>query len=49
MAADLPMIPLYQHLQILGFRNNVHGALNNPTLEGAFWNIGDWWKDAAAK
>ncbi len=50
MAKDLPLIPLYQRLQILSFQDKVKGPDNNPTLEGPFWNLGDWWlSDAATK
>jgi peptide/nickel transport system substrate-binding protein len=48
MAADLPLIPLYQRLSILATKDTVHDAKNNPTLEGAFWNLGEWWKDAGS-
>jgi peptide/nickel transport system substrate-binding protein len=48
MAKDLPLIPLYQRLQILATKNYVHGAKNNATLEGSFWNLGEWWKEAGA-
>jgi peptide/nickel transport system substrate-binding protein len=48
MAADLPLIPLYQRLSILAVKSYVHGAKNNATLEGAFWNLGEWWKEAGA-
>ena len=48
MAKDLPLIPLYQRLSILATKSYVHGAKNNPTLEGAFWNLGEWWKEAGA-
>lgn len=43
MANDLPLIPLYQRLQILGWDEKVNGSKNNATLEGPFWNIGEWW------
>lgn len=46
MAADLPLIPLYQRLSILATKDYVHDAKNNATLEGAFWNLGEWWKEA---
>jgi peptide/nickel transport system substrate-binding protein len=46
MAADLPLIPLYQRLSLLAVKDYVHGAKNNATLEGPFWNLGEWWKDA---
>jgi peptide/nickel transport system substrate-binding protein len=48
MAADLPLIPLYQRLSLLAVKNYVHGAKNNATLEGPFWNLGEWWKEAGA-
>lgn len=48
MAKDVPLIPLYQRLSLLAVTGNVHGAENNPTLEGVFWNLGDWWMDAPA-
>jgi len=48
MAADLPLIPLYQRLSILATKDYVHDAKNNATLEGAFWNLSDWWKEAGA-
>lgn len=48
MAADVPLIPLYQRLSILAVKNYVHGAKNNATLEGAFWNLGEWWKEAGS-
>ena len=48
MAADLPIIPLYQRLSILAVKPYIHGATNNATLEGAFWNLSEWWKEAGA-
>lgn len=45
MAKDLPLIPLYQRLSILATKDYIHGALDNATLEGAFWNLSDWWKE----
>ncbi len=48
MAKDLPLIPLYQRLSILAVKNYVHDAKNNATLEGAFWNLGEWWMDAGS-
>ena len=48
MAADLPVIPLYQRLSILATKDYVHEAKNNATLEGAFWNLSDWWMDAGS-
>jgi peptide/nickel transport system substrate-binding protein len=48
MAADVPLIPLYQRLSLLAVKSYVHGAKNNATLEGPFWNLGEWWKEAGA-
>lgn len=48
MAADLPLIPMYQRLSILATKKTIHDAKNNATLEGAFWNLSDWWKEAPA-
>jgi len=47
IASDLPLIPLYQTLSVLAVKPYVHGAENNATLEGAFWNLSEWWKEAA--
>jgi len=47
MAEDVPLIPLYQRLSILGYRSNIVGPQNNPTLEGVFWNLGEWWMKPA--
>jgi peptide/nickel transport system substrate-binding protein len=43
IAADVPILPLYQRLQILAYDGKIEGAQNNATMEGAFWNIGSWW------
>jgi peptide/nickel transport system substrate-binding protein len=48
MAEDVPLIPLYQRLSLLAFSTKIHGPANNATLEGVFWNMGDWWKEAPA-
>lgn len=48
MAADVPLIPLYQRLSILATKKYIHDAKNNPTREGAFWNLGEWWKEAGS-
>jgi peptide/nickel transport system substrate-binding protein len=48
MAKDLPLIPLYQRLSILAVKDYVHDAKNNATLEGAFWNLGEWWMEAGS-
>jgi peptide/nickel transport system substrate-binding protein len=43
IAEDVPILPLYQRLQILAYDGKIEGAQNNATMEGAFWNIGSWW------
>lgn len=48
MAKDLPLIPMYQRLSILAVKNYVHGAKNNATLEGPFFNLGEWWMEAGS-
>jgi peptide/nickel transport system substrate-binding protein len=48
MAKDLPLIPMYQRLSILAVKDYVHDAKNNATLEGPFWNLGEWWMDAGS-
>jgi peptide/nickel transport system substrate-binding protein len=48
VASDVPLIPLYQRLSILATKKYVHGAKNNPTLEGVFWNLGEWWREAGS-
>ncbi len=49
MAEDVPLIPLYQRLSVVAFRPNVYGPQNNPTIEGVFWNLGEWWMDKEAE
>lgn len=49
MAKDVPLIPMYQRIQILAVGEDVKGAKNNATLEGAFYNLGEWWKVPAAE
>ncbi|MGB3635521.1 MAG: peptide ABC transporter substrate-binding protein, partial [Rubrobacteraceae bacterium] len=42
MAQDLPVIPLYQRPIYYAYDENLEGPEVNPTLEGPFWNIGEW-------
>lgn len=42
MADDLPIIPLYQRPVYYAYDKNLVGPEVNPTLEGPFWNIGEW-------
>ncbi len=42
MVKDLPLIPMYQRPVIHAFKDNLSGPQVNPTLAGAFWNLGDW-------
>ncbi len=48
MAKDLPLIPMYQRLSILAVKDYVHDAKNNATLEGPFFNLGEWWMEAGS-
>ena len=43
MAEDIPTIPLYQKPTFLAFHTYVHGMQDNPTDEGPFWNMEEWW------
>ncbi|MBE0475951.1 MAG: peptide ABC transporter substrate-binding protein [Coriobacteriia bacterium] len=45
IAEDVPLIPLYQRLSIVAARGGIHNVENNATLEGVFWNLGEWWKE----
>ncbi len=42
MAEDCPLVPLYQRPEIYAFAENLSGPEVNPTLAGAFWNVGQW-------
>lgn len=42
MAEDVPLIPLYQAPNIYAYTGRLEGPVNNPTLAGAFWNVGEW-------
>ncbi len=43
MAEDIPTIPLYQKPTFLAFHTYLHGVADNPTDEGPFWNMDEWW------
>ncbi|HDP69781.1 MAG TPA: peptide ABC transporter substrate-binding protein [Actinobacteria bacterium] len=43
MAKDCPFIPLYQRLEFIAYTDKLHGPVNNPTLQGPTWNMGEWW------
>lgn len=42
LAKDLPLIPLYQRPVYYAYDEGLDGPEVNPTLEGPFWNIGEW-------
>lgn len=42
IAADVPIIPLYQAPEPYAFVENLQGPQVNPTLAGPFWNLGEW-------
>ncbi|PLS84780.1 MAG: hypothetical protein CYG60_16015 [Actinobacteria bacterium] len=42
MAEDVPLIPLYQVPYVYAHDEAISGPEVNPTLAGAFWNIGKW-------
>ncbi len=42
MAEDMPLVPLYQVPYVYAHDGRLKGPDVNPTLAGAFWNIGDW-------
>jgi peptide/nickel transport system substrate-binding protein len=42
MAEDVPLIPLYQRPETYSYDENLQGPKVNPTLAGAFWNVGEW-------
>jgi peptide/nickel transport system substrate-binding protein len=45
MAADVPLVPLYQRPNPLIYKSDILGMKNNPGLTGPMWNIEDWkWK-----
>lgn len=42
MADDLPLLPLYQRPVTYAYSEKLSGPKVNPSLAGAFWNIGEW-------
>lgn len=42
MAEDMPLIPMYQRPVTYTYTEGLEGPEVNPTLAGAFWNLGDW-------
>jgi peptide/nickel transport system substrate-binding protein len=42
MAEDLPVFPMYQRPLYTAFAQNLTGVEPNPSLAGAYWNIGEW-------
>jgi peptide/nickel transport system substrate-binding protein len=45
LAADVPVIPLYQKPAVLIHKDDVLGMVANPGANGPVWNIEDWrWK-----
>jgi peptide/nickel transport system substrate-binding protein len=41
MAADMPMLPMFQRPETIAYTDRVRGIDSNP-LGGLVWNIGDW-------
>jgi peptide/nickel transport system substrate-binding protein len=42
MAEDLPVFPMYQRPMYTAFTENLTGVVPNPSLAGAYWNMGEW-------
>jgi peptide/nickel transport system substrate-binding protein len=42
VAADLPVLPLYQKPTYLGYNENIQNVVDNPTNSGPTWNAGEW-------
>ena len=42
MSEDVPLVPLYQVPYVYAHDGRLTGPEVNPTLAGAFWNIGEW-------
>ena len=42
MAADVPLIPLYQRPETYAYNEALSGPVVNPTIAGAFWNTETW-------
>jgi peptide/nickel transport system substrate-binding protein len=43
MALNVPTLPLYQKPTYFAFKSKLHGARDNPTLQGPTDNMEDWW------
>jgi peptide/nickel transport system substrate-binding protein len=43
MALNVPTLPLYQKPTYFVFSTKLHGARDNPTLQGPTDNMQDWW------
>jgi peptide/nickel transport system substrate-binding protein len=44
VARDVPLIPLYQRPNFLGFKRTIHNVVDNPSFFESFtWNSEDWW------
>jgi peptide/nickel transport system substrate-binding protein len=47
LAADIPILPLYQQPKYLAWNSSVvDGLADNPTQWGIIWNIADWYSTA---
>ena len=42
IAADLPLLPLYQKPTLLAYNQSIQGVQDNPTNAGPTWNAGAW-------
>jgi peptide/nickel transport system substrate-binding protein len=42
MAADLPILPMYQKPTFFAFNNELQNAIDNATQQGPTWNAQDW-------
>jgi ABC-type transport system substrate-binding protein len=44
LAADVPVLPLYQRPLVVAHGAALHGVVANASVMGALWNLADWWK-----
>jgi peptide/nickel transport system substrate-binding protein len=45
LASDIPIMPLFQKLEVIVRKSNLLGVELNPGGDGPFWNVQDWrWK-----
>ena len=42
LASSDPVLPLYQRPDVVVHRSALRGLVNNPGLEGPFWNVESW-------